>query len=199
MQISPTRNHRWSTAATLALLALVLVLVPATPAFAGKLAGVTLPDSVEVGDQEMVLNGMALRSKLFIKVYVAGLYLPAKTASPTAVLSADEPRRLDMNFLRSVGADSICGAWSDGLAANTPNASAELKGQFETLCSWMEDVDKGESFSFTYLPGTGTTVEVKGQNKGTLAGKAFADALFACWIGLEPGPGEGFRDDLMGG
>ena len=29
-------------------------------------------------------------------------------------------------------------------------------------------------------------------------GKTFADALFACWIGPEPGPGEGFKEDLLG-
>jgi hypothetical protein len=34
--------------------------------------------------------------------------------------------------------------------------------------------------------------------KGTIAGKDFADALFKAWIGPKPGPGEGFKNDLMG-
>jgi len=33
---------------------------------------------------------------------------------------------------------------------------------------------------------------------GDIAGKGFADALWACWIGPHPGPGESFRDALMG-
>ena len=34
--------------------------------------------------------------------------------------------------------------------------------------------------------------------KGVLEGKEFSDALFACWIGKDPGPGNGFKEDLLG-
>ncbi len=34
--------------------------------------------------------------------------------------------------------------------------------------------------------------------KGTLGDKAFADALFSCWIGKKPGPGENFKKGLLG-
>lgn len=159
---------------------------------------VTLPNTVEVAGHTLVLNGVALRKKAIFKVYVAGLYLPAKTSDANAVLAADAPRQLVMQFKRDVGKDKMCEAWDEALEKNTPDASAELKAQFVTLCGYMEDIKDKQQFVFTYVPGTGTEVSVAGVSKGTIAGKEFADALFKAWIGPKPGPGEGFKKDLMG-
>ena len=74
------------------------------------------------------------------------------------------------NLQRGVDKGKMCDAWNEALANNTPGASDELKQQFTQLCSWMEDIEKGEQFVFTYVPGTGTTVKVKGADKGTIAG-----------------------------
>jgi hypothetical protein len=92
----------------------------------------------------------------------------------------------------------MCDALNDGLKDNTPNASAQLRGQFTTLCGFFEEVRKGEQFVFSYLPGQGTIVEVKGSRKGLVEGKGFADALFRAWIGPRPGPGEDFKKKLLG-
>jgi len=159
---------------------------------------VTLPGTVQVGGQTLVLNGVALRKKAIFKVYVAGLYLPAKSSNPDAVLADDTHRELVMQFLRDVGKDKMCEAWDEALANNTPNASEQLKAEFVTLCGYMEDIKKEQQFVFTYIAGTGTEVKVNGVAKGTIKGKEFADALFKAWIGPNPGPGTGFRDDLMG-
>lgn len=180
------------------LTTLVLGLLVAAVAVAGTLAGVTMAETSTVGATKLQLNGMALRSKAIFKVYVAGLYLPAKQSDPNAVLAADTERQVVMHWLRNVDKEAICGAWNEGLAANAPNATAEVKGQFETLCSYMTPSKTGDRFVFTYVPGTGTTVEVAGAKKGTIPGKPFADALFASWIGPKPGPGVEFRDGLMG-
>ena len=160
--------------------------------------GVTLPGSVEVAGHTLVLNGVALRKKAIFKVYVAGLYLAAKSTDADAVLAADSPRRMVMQFVRDVGKDKMCEAWDEALANNTPNASAQIKTDFVTLCNYMEDIKDKQQFVFTYVPGTGTEVSVAGKVKGTIAGKDFADALFKAWIGPKPGPGEGFKKSLMG-
>ena len=160
--------------------------------------GVTLPTQMDVDGQALVLNGTATRKKFIVKVYVAGLYLPARETDAERILDADEPRHLVMQFVHDVDKKKMCDAWNEGLEKNTPDATPELKGQFETLCSYMEDIKKGEQFVFTYLPGSGTRVSVKGVEKGTIEGKAFADALFKVWIGPRPGPGEGFKKGLLG-
>jgi len=182
------------------ILFLLVLLMAATtyPLTAGELKGVKMEDSITVEGNNLVLNGMALRKKFVFKVYVAGLYLPAKESNAEKIFKSDESRHLIMHFLRSVGPKKINNAWWEGLEENTPNASADLKKKFETLCAYMEKVKDGERIVFSYVPSKGTIVKVKGAEKGVIEGKDFADALFACWIGPEPGPGEGFKKDLLG-
>ncbi len=180
------------------LLVALLLTSLSSAAFAGKVAGVTMAESAKVGDQDLALNGMALRSKSIFKVYVAGLYLPAKEGDWKAVLKSDDTRQLKMHWVRKVGKKKICAGWYDGLTANNPKQEKALKGDFDKLCTMMEDAKTGDQFVFTYTPEKGTSVKVAGKAKGTIEGKAFADALWACWIGPKPGPGVDFRDGLMG-
>jgi len=188
------RTHRFALPA----LALLLTLPVALPAAAGELAGVEMPDAATVGGEKLVLNGMGLRKKLFIKVYVAGLYLPAKQSDGKKVLAADTPRRTEMHFLYGVDRQKICDAWDEALEGNVSRPSAELVSQFETLCSWMQDMEKGQRMTYTYEPGEGTAVEVAGKARGTIPGKAFADALWSAWIGARPATTD-LREGLLGG
>ena len=176
----------------------ILALFLALPAAAGTVAGVTLPDKADVDGKSLVLNGMGLRKKAIFKIYVAGLYLPQKEKSAAKVLGADVPRRMVLHFIYDVSKDQMCEAWHDGLKDNTPNASAEVKKSFDTLCSWMDGVGEGQKLVLTYVPGTGTTVELGGKAKGTLPGKATADAILSTWIGQKPGPGEDFKKAVLG-
>lgn len=188
------------------LLLLAVLLTPplttSAPARADTgrtVSGVTMPETIEIDGHALSLNGMALRKKFIIKVYVAGLYLAAKSSSPEAVLGADEPRQMVLHFISGHGTKSkMCGAWNDGLEANTPAASPELKQQFVDLCAMMIDIKDGETMLLTYLPGTGTKIDIAGAERGTIPGKEFADAILRCWIGPKPGPGDGFKKNLLG-
>jgi Chalcone isomerase-like len=175
------------------------LLAFAAAADAATVAGVNLPENRQVADQSLALSGAALRSKLFFKVYVAGLYLPAKQTDAAGILAKDETRRMEMHFLRSVTAKQICEGWQEGLEANVPTASAELKGQFDQLCGMMQDVRDGSVVTLTYRPEQGTAIEVDGKAAGDIAGKPFADAVLSTWIGPKPGPGEDFKKALLGG
>ncbi len=179
------------------ILAAALSLTAVT-AGAASVAGVNLEDRVTVNNQNLVLNGAGLRKKFIVKVYVGGLYLPAKQSSATTVIATDAPRRMVMHFLYSVTKAQMAEAWEEGLEDNTPNASPEVKTAFKTLQSWMEDVPKGNKIMLTYVPGIGTTVEVNGKNKGTLGGKAVSDAILNTWIGPDPAPGADFKKAVLG-
>lgn len=179
------------------LLLSLMLLVPIA-ASAAEVGGVKMEDKTTVNGQTLVLNGAGLRKKFFIKVYVGGLYLPAKMSNPASILAADTPRRMVMHFLYSVSKDQMCDAWEEGLEANTPNASAEVKAAFKTLCSWMDAIPKGNRLVLTYVPGTGTVVEVNGKVKGTLPGKPTADAIVSTWIGPKPAMGDDFKNAVLG-
>ena len=181
------------------LLGIACTLLLAAPATAASLADVTLPDRAEVGGKTLVLNGLALRKKFVVKVYVGGLYVASKEKSAAKILGADEPRRMVMHFLYDVPKEKMCEAWSEGLTDNSKNAPAEVKKNFTTLCAWMENIDEGKRIVLTYVPGKGTDVQVNGKAKGTLPGKPTADAILATWIGPKPGPGDDFKKGVLGG
>ncbi len=57
----------------------------------------------------LVLNGLGLRTKFVVKVYVAGLYLEQKSSDANAILKADAPKRLVMQFMRDFEQEAVGG------------------------------------------------------------------------------------------
>ncbi|MGC6494460.1 MAG: chalcone isomerase family protein [Myxococcota bacterium] len=155
--------------------------------FAGELAGVKMADTLaHPSGTELVLNGMGLREKWWIDVYVGGLYLPAKSSDAKAILASDSPRRVVMDFIYSkVSQAKMIGVFKDGLA-KVPEAAA-MTEETNQLVSWIDrDVVRGDKVVLDYTPGTGLTFSVNGTAKGTIASKAFADGIFAIFIGPDP-------------
>lgn len=165
-------------------------------ALAGSLAGVTMPDSASVGGQSLVLNGMGLREKYFIDVYVGGLYLPTKTTDAAKAIDSDVPKRIVMHFVYSdVPADKVRETFTAGFAA-VPGGAA-MSDRMNTLNGYMVDLTTGDQVVLDYVPGTGTTVTVKGQVKGTIAGTDFMKALWGVYLGASP-PTAKLKAGLLG-
>nr|WP_321514388.1 chalcone isomerase family protein [uncultured Pseudodesulfovibrio sp.] len=177
---------------------LLLTLIMSVPAMSASKADVIMLDSQMVGDQQVYLNGIALREKFVFDVYVAGLYLPEKSSDPATILQRDEPRMMVMHFLRDVEAKKINDAWYEGLDANVKDVTPELKAKFDQLAAMMTDIKEGQAMGFIYTPVTGTAVMVADQPKGAILGKDFADAILATWIGPKPGPGKRFKQEILG-
>ena len=183
--------------------AVTLLLILAVPPFvrleAGELNGVTLPDQIQVDSRTLVLNGMGLRQATFLKVsvYVAGLYLEAKSSDAEAILRSAGTKRLVMQFVRSVGRKDLIKAWDEGFEKNAGASQEAFKERIATLDSYMSDMPKGSVMSFTYLPDKGVVVEVQGAAKGTIPGADFAEAFYRIWLGADP-PNPGLKEGLLG-
>jgi len=178
-----------------------LLLAPpvlAPSAHAGVVAGVVMPDSIRVERGVVRLRGMSLYRKFGFPVLVAGLYVSGTERDPANILRADSPRRYVTHFLRGVGAKRICAAWKAGLEENTPDASEEVRSQFQTLCGWMRDFHRGDEITVTYQPGSGSLVEINEKRVGTIKGKGFADAYFGLALGPKPSLGGKFKARLLG-
>ena len=103
------------------LAALLLLALPGTRSIADSvqtLSGVTMPDTVTVEGRELLLNGMALRKKFVVKVYVAGLYLTARSSDAAAIFAANSPLRIVLQFLRGLDKGKILAAWQESLKNN---------------------------------------------------------------------------------
>lgn len=171
-----------------------------TIALAAEVGGVRLEDKVSVGGQEVVLNGAGVRTRVVFKVYVASLYLPQKASDPAAVL-AKAPRRIQLNLLRTLGADQLTDALNEGLAEN--NSAAELaavKPQADQLASIMrsfKEVKEKDIVTLDFIDGA-TRVGLNGEARGSIPGEAFNQALTRVWIGDKPVQAD-LKKALLGG
>lgn len=175
---------------------MLLGLLVSLSASAGELAGVTMPDAATVGGQSLVLNGMGLREKYFIDVYVGGLYLPTKTTDANKAIDSDVAKRIVMHFVySSVPADKVRETFAEGFAG-VPGAAA-MAPKVEQLNGWMVDLTTGDEVVLDYVPGTGTTIKVKGATKGTIDGADFMKALWGVYLGANP-PTAKLKSGLLG-
>jgi len=179
-----------------AFTAAVIVLAATLHLLGASLAGVTLPDTTQVSGKTLALNGLGLRSKMMFKVYVAGLYVEQKSADADAILKADAPKQVVLHFLRDLDREQMTEAFVESFNANSAGA-AGLKADFDKMLTGFEPIKTGDQWAFTYVPGKGTTLSVKGADKVTVPGHAFSQAMFACWLGPKP-PSASLKTGMLG-
>ena len=163
----------------------------AWPALGAELEGVKLDDKIAAGKQELVLNGLALRTRFFFKVYVAGLYLPQKTQSDQAALEMPGAKRMTLVMLRDVDSDSFTQSLRAALRDSNGEADLErLKPQIDALFAAMQRIGEAKKAAIIVLdftPGAGTSLIVNGTvEMKPVAGDEFFAALLRIWIGQGP-------------
>jgi hypothetical protein len=178
-----------------AVAALVLATTFHLPA--ATLAGVTLPDTARVGGATLVLNGLGLRTKFTVKVYIAGLYLQQKSSDPSAIIKADAPKQIVMRFVHGATKDEMTDAFDESFRDNTPDAKKTMKADIDRLLGALEPIKDGDQMVFTYVPGTGTTLAINSKDKVTIAGAGFGQVLFSVWLGPKP-PNSGLKKGMLG-
>jgi hypothetical protein len=184
---------------SMAVLLATAVLLSAALAGAATFKGVTFPDAATIGGKECRLNGIGVRSKIIISVYLGALYLGTPTGDAATAIATDEPKRIVMHFVHSkVGADAIREAWQDGFANNSATALPQLKDRLARFSGWFDaDLLKGEQVVLTYVPGQGTEVAVQGKVRGVVEGADFMRALWSVWLGEKPAD-SGLKKGMLG-
>ena len=185
---------RWLVAA--------LMLLPLAGA-AAEVAGVKVPDTVTVAGQTLRLNGAALRQRVFFRIYVAALYLPAKQTTSAEALASPGARRISMTLVRDITAEQLIEALAGGIRQNHSAAELEkLKPGIEALNRIMTGIGQAKSGSvidLDYLPGTGTQVALNGAVQGApVPGEDFYRGLMRIWLGDDP-VDAGMKKALLGG
>jgi len=173
-------------------------------AFAAEVEGVKLPDKMRVSDAgpELILNGAGVRTRVFFKVYVGALYLQKKENATDAVLADAGPKRVAMHLLRDLTAEQLFSALNDGLKNNhTPEQLAKLGPQLkqlEDVFNAVKAAKNGDVILLDYLPGAGTRVIVRGDDRGTIPGEEFNRALLRIWLGNQPADAS-LKKAMLGG
>jgi len=165
-------------------------------AAAAELAGAKLPDTLSVGDTTLKLNGLGLRKKSIVNVYVGALYLVAPTRDAGAILAGDQAKAIRLHFLRDLTKKQLVEAFQEGFAANAPD-KADQQTAFNKMLALILDVKEGETLTFIYVLGKGTTLQIGNKDLGVFAGKGFADAVFSIWLGPKP-PTADLKKGMLG-
>jgi hypothetical protein len=180
---------------------LAAALTAVTPLVQAKTCdGVSFPDEARIGGSTLKLNGLGLRLATMLKVhvYVAALYVAAVSTDANAILAANTPKELRLQFVRDVDASDLRKAWQDDFEKNAKQQMPALKDRIEKLKVWTADMKTGQQLVFSHKPGTGVEVSVAGAAAGTIEGDDFANALFSIWLGAHP-PNAELKEGLLGG
>lgn len=184
--------------------ALVFVLC-AGAAHAVEIEGVQVEDRVALDNSgpRLVLNGAGVRYKMaVIKVYVGALYLTGKKTDADEVLGDPGPKRVAMHVLiDELTARELTASLNNALAANhIPAELALIESRIRDMNRMMNSIGvikKGGVIHLDYLPGVGTRVAVNGEQKITIKGEDFFQAMLRIWIGRKPVDGR-LRDAMLG-
>ena len=181
-------THRRSLLRCLAA-APVLLARSALASASVEVAGVLLPETVRLADgTPLLLNGAGTRTKFWVDVYVAALYLPTRLRTPEAVLATPRANRMYMRFLHDeLSAERIREAWREGFEDN--NAADVLEPLWPRLTRFMAlfpDARRGDEVTLDYLPSQGTAVHLNDRLADVVEGDDFNRVLLSVWLGPRP-------------
>ena len=165
-------------------------------------AGVPLEDRITVAGKPLVLNGAGVRYKAVFQVYTAGLYLTAKADTPEGVLASTGPKRIGITMLRDIDASELGKLFSRGMEDNMDRAafSKLIPGvmRMSQIFATHKKLNKGDTFTVDWVPGTGAVLTVRGQIEGEpFKEPEFFDALLRIWLGPKPADWQ-LKDALLG-
>ena len=180
-----------------AVLAL-LALLASSPATSGEIEGVRFDDRIEAGGDTLELHGLALlRYRVVFRAYVAGLYL--RDGQDASRVLDDVPKRLELSYFWGIAGADFGPAADQVLERSFPSTVlAPLRERLDRLHALYRDVEPGDRYALTYIPGRGTELALNGTPLGTIEGADFAAAYFAIWLGRDPIDAS-FRDTLLAG
>jgi hypothetical protein len=111
---------------------------------------------------------------------------------------SDTGKRLELEYFRSIKGKDFGPATNKSIAKNVDSKTFDrLRPQIEFHNSLYQDVQPGDRYSLTYVPGRGTELALNGEPKGIIEGAEFAAAVFSIWLGSKP-MNETFKKQILG-
>jgi len=193
----------------LLVIGIIFLLIPSIQA--AELSGVFIKDQVIAENGEtLLLNGVGLREKLWVDVYVGSLYLVTKTDNVAEILSTPHANRIQLDFVykevakknfvyKEVAKKKLLKAWREGFSKNqSKETMTALQDRIEQFYSYFDkNVVAKDQYILDYIPGKGTTVTKNKNVLGLIPGEDFKNALMEIWLGNFPAD-KGLKLGMLG-
>jgi hypothetical protein len=146
------------------------------------------PAQIQAGEHRLVLNGEGARTKAFLEMYVAGLYLTQPSNDAAQIIAADSPMAIRIKITSGfVSQKSLVDSLEEGFKNATGGDTREIRKQIDEFRNcFKEEIAKGDTFDMVYVPKHGVIVNKNGKLKGAVAGAKFKQALFSVWLSNKP-------------
>ena len=180
---------------SISLLAASLSLV--TPK-CGEVFAASIQDPLSHNGHTLLLQGSGVREKLFLDLYVAGLYTKTPSHDADQIIRADEPMAISLHIVSSlISSEKMQNATMEGFEKATKNNIAPIKESIEAFIEvFKEPITKGDYYELIYTPQKGVEIFKNKEFKRAIEGLAFKQALFGIWLGEEPAQ-ESLKEDLL--
>lgn len=163
-------------------------LISATNVLAEGKGKLVVPQSTICAGQALQLNGLGTRKKLFLKLYVASLYVQEKQTDADKFLKMSQASCMRLNITSSkITAEKMVKAVRDGFNNATNGNTAPIETEIETFLAWLsQPINKGDVFEFAFVPHNTVHVSKNGKELGVIENKTFSSSLFSIWLGDMP-------------
>lgn len=174
----------------------VMPLINVPVVQAAEMERMVFKDYVIVDDTILTKRGTGLFRYLgIIRAYAGALYIEGGT--PTKDVLSNTAKRLEIEYFRNIRGEDFGPATNKLLELNVDTETlVRLQDRIEKHNALYVDVQPGDRYSLTFIPGKGTELALNGKTKGVIEGDDFASAIYAIWFGQKP-ISTSFKEQLM--
>ena len=170
--------------------------IVALPLYAAEVEGIYYSDSYLVEKKKLSLTGVGLLRYWGFKAYTGAFYL--EEGVPIKEALTDVAKRIELEYYRPIKGEDFGPATNKSIAKNVDSDTFDrLLPRIDYHNSLYEDVQPGDRYSLTYIPGKGTELALNGEFKGLIEGSDFAAAVFSIWLGPKS-ISDSFKQQILG-
>lgn len=130
---------------------------------AAKLEGQQFDNSMVLAGRTLRLNGLGLRGVLWVKAFVAGLYLPATSKDPNQILTMPGPKRLRLKVMLEASSHELTKSFQHGARNEEEPIRLAMAKRVDTLAGLIDSLDKvhpGDVMDLDYVPDQGVQLRL---------------------------------------
>jgi len=166
---------------------------------AADVAGVSMPDSLQAGEDSLLLNGAGVRTKFFMDLYVGGLYVKDQGMEAGEIVAADAPMAIRLHIISGlITSDKMEKTTREGFENATGGNTTPIQDEIDTFIAvFNEKIEKGDAYDLIYVPGKGVETYKNGTFASVTKGLEFKKALFGIWLGDKPAQ-KSLKKEMLG-